>query len=129
MSRRSFYLQLTIVTGILALALFLLHRIEALQPYAGFSITSLAFFILISLVMYWIGLPAAQDKDRNAFTRLVLIFVFAKMALAVGLIIGYQELVQPIKKIALLPFFLIYLVFTVFETYFMGRLGRMESKP
>lgn len=129
MNKRIFFTQLVAISGVAMVALYFLHQQPGFQLFSKFSSLSLALFIAISIVMYLTGQPAALSTNKNLFSRVVLLFIFIKMLFAVGLVAGYHHFVQPLNRRALLPFFLIYLVFTVFETYFMAKLGRMESKP
>ncbi len=128
MNRRRFFLQLGLVTAIVLVVLIFLH---IFQPFAAFKVIStitLAFFLLMSIAMYFIAAKAAISKDKNAFTSLIMLFTFGKMLLTVVLILAFQKLLKPESNYYLIPFFFIYIVFTVFETIFMTRLGKIKAR-
>jgi hypothetical protein len=128
MNRRRFILQLGLITASVLVVLLFLH---IFQPFAAFKIISLitlVFFVLMSLSMYLLAAKAAVSKDKNAFTRLIMVFTFVKMLLTVILIILFQKLLKPENTLYLIPFFFIYIVFTVFETMFMTKLGKIKAR-
>ena len=77
--------------------------------------------------MYQAGYRAAMSDNKNDFTNAVLGFTVGKMFLAILVILGYSLLAQPPDKLFIIPFFAIYLIYTIFETYFMMKLGRMNA--
>jgi hypothetical protein len=114
---------ISLVTGgILAFLLIF----QQFSPYKAFSLCTLGFFALLSMAMYFPAAKAAQSTDRNAFTRLVMVFTFVKMFLAGAFVIGYHRIFQPSDTMFLIPFFLVYVVFTGFETAFMSKLGKVK---
>lgn len=100
------------------------HFVDSSQP--NFSWLSLAFFILFSALMYFFGWQTSTSSDRNAFTRTVIGFMALKMFFSVILVATYVKLNEPDSKFFLIPFIIVYLVFTSFETYFMSRLGKRK---
>ena len=129
MSQRRFYLQLTLLSIIVGVALFFLHRLPALSAYDELSWISLVFFIVLSVMMYQVGRQAAASDNKHNFTNTVVGFTIGKMMIAILIILGYLKLAKPETKLFVLPFFGIYLIYTIFETYFMIRLGKMDFKP
>ncbi|MCO6478563.1 MAG: hypothetical protein J5I94_18165 [Phaeodactylibacter sp.] len=127
MSQRSFFIQLGILSFITAALLFFLNRLPPLQAYSALSWISLAVFIALSTFMYRAGYRAATSDNKNDFTNAVLGFTVGKMFLAILVILGYSQLAQPPDKLFIIPFFAIYLIYTIFETYFMMKLGRMNA--
>lgn len=77
--------------------------------------------------MYYAGRNAARSSNKNDFTNIIMGFTMGKMVLSFVLIFAYLKLVEPADKIFVLPFFSIYLIYTVFETYFMMKLGRTNA--
>jgi hypothetical protein len=128
MDRHRFYLQLGIITLSLLGVLILLRFFRVLSPSFLFSVISLAFFVLLSAGMYFLAIRAAVSKDKNAFSRLIMGFTFGKMFLTVILVVVYKKLANPESGFFLIPFFLIYIVFTIFETNFMTKLGKIKAR-
>jgi hypothetical protein len=50
-----------------------------------------------------------------------------KMALCLFVIVGYFKLAEPSSKMYAIPFLIVYLIFTIFETYFMMKLSKVKK--
>jgi len=127
MSQRNFFIQLGILSLGAAILLFFLNRLPQLQAYSALSWISLAAFTALCILMYLGGYRAAMSDNKNDFTNAILGFTIGKMFLAILVIFGYSQLAQPPDKLFIIPFFAIYLIYTIFETYFMMKLGRMNA--
>ena len=125
MAQGRFFLLLAIITLLAAGGVFLLSRQPALQAYSDLSWISLFFFVGISIVMYYAGFRAALSDNKYQFTNVVMGFTFGKMMLSVLIILAYNKLMEPASKFFILPFFGLYVLYTIFETYFLMKLGRM----
>lgn len=84
--------------------------------------------MLLTLAMFLVGGITAKSTNKSLFTGVVLGFTFGKIFLSLFVVLGYYELAQPASKIFLLPFFIVYLIFTIFETYLMMQIGQ-HTKP
>ena len=73
--------------------------------------------------MYFLSHRAALSSDKNLFLQQVLLTTFMKMGLCIIVIIGYFKLAHPSSKMYAIPFLMVYLIFTIFETYFMMKLS------
>ena len=127
MSQRSFFIQLGALSLVTAILIFFLNRLPRLQAYSLLSWISLGAFITLCILMYLAGYRAALSDNKNDFTNAVLGFTVGKMFLAILVIFGYSQLANPPDKLFIIPFFAIYLIYTIFETYFMMKLGRMNA--
>lgn len=128
MSKRSFFSQLIFLILLTGLALVFIHVFQPFAPYKMLSLCALVFFAMLTSFVYLTAAKAALSNDRNAFTRLIMLFTFVKMVLTAALLIGYHNVFQPTDNMFLIPFFLIYIVFTSFETIFMSKLGKVKSR-
>jgi len=126
MDAKLFYIQLLILSLLVGIGLFFLNRVPQLETHALLSWLSLAFFVSLSILMYYSGKRGAQSENKNDFTNVVLGFTIGKMFIAILVIYAYIQLTQPAGKLFILPFFGIYLIFTAFETYFMMKLGKTK---
>lgn len=124
MSNRGFYSQLGLLSLATILILFCLHLNSALRPFQNLSWFSCGFFILLSIVMYYFAAKATTSDNKNTFTNVSIGFMMVKMMFSILIILAYSKLMKPESKLFLIPFFLIYLLFTIFETYFMLKLGK-----
>ena len=128
MNRRRFSFQLVLITVLLTGLVLLLQYFPIFTSSTGFSLISIGFFFLMSLIMFLVAAKAAVSKDKNAFTRLIMVFSMSKMLLSVILVIVYKQLVKPESIYFVIPFFGIYITYTVFETIFMTKLGKVKAR-
>jgi len=84
--------------------------------------------MLLTLGMFFVGNITAKSSNKGLFTAMVMGFTFGKIFLSLFVVIGYHQIGQPTSKIFLLPFFIVYLIFTIFETYLMMQISQ-NSKP
>ena len=128
MNRRSFFIQLGGLSLGVAVSLYLLHLIPLFQSDQSLSLASLAFFILFTIVVYLAAYRAALSDNIHSFTRLIMAVVMGKMFLCVLLIFLYVKLANPESRYFLVPFFVVYFAFTIFELYFMTKLGKIKRR-
>lgn len=125
MTTRSFFSNLALVTLCVALLLTGLHAYAPqTQAHKGFSIATTGLFLLVCIGLYFAGASAARAKNKHAFTNLVSVSVFGKMALAVAYLFLYQKVAQPQNEWFVGIFLLCYVIYTGFEVWFMTRLAR-----
>lgn len=127
MSTTQFFTQLGITILITAAILFGLFTFPQIAPYQLFGWASMAGFIVMSIVMFFSGRKAVYDENKTTFTSSILIFTMVKMFLSIIVIFGYQQLALPTSKFFIAPFFTVYFIFTIFETYFMMKLSKMNG--
>ena len=127
MPQQSFFIQLALVSAGTAGLLLWINTFPQFSPHSSLNWSSLILFILLSLMMYFVGRKAALSENKNTFTNTVLLFTMAKLFLTIIIIYVYNEMVKPESRLFILPFFAIYIIFTIFETYFMIRLGKMKA--
>jgi hypothetical protein len=127
MNSGKFYSQLALVSVVMLGILFGMKFMEPMAPYFGLSIFIWAFFIFYSILMYVVGSLSLKNENQKSFTSLVIGFTFGKMLLAVLIIIVYSQGYHPESQLYVVPFFLIYIVYTIFETSFMMRLGNPKK--
>ena len=127
-NRRKFSFQLLILTIFLTAGVMALQLLPALRPFTGFYLVSIGFFFFLSLAMFFMAAKAAVSKDKNAFTRLIMLFTMVKLLLTVIIIAVYRYWFEPKETAFIFPFFVIYIAFTVYETIFMTKLGKVEAR-
>ncbi len=127
MSYRNFFTQLGGVSLGTFLLVFLINQIPQFQPFQVFSYLSCIGFILFSSLMFFLTHRAALSADKNLFLQQVMATTFIKMLFCIIIVIGYFKLAMPPTKMYAVPFLIIYLIFTIFETYFMMKLSKIKS--
>lgn len=124
MTNAAFYKTLFIVTaacgavfGVLAL---LIPAVFAHWPLAIISAFS---FVLISAGLFIAGKNTTDSRNKNTFNALISGSVFGKMVLAIAILYVYQQAFNPQDQWFVGVFLMFYVVFTVFEVWFMTQLA------
>ena len=128
MENNTFYKQLLFITLPSAVLVYLIHQIAILKPHALLGWISLAFFVGLSFFMFMVGKRAASSANKNNFTNVFLVFLMLKLFLCAGLMIGYLKILEPETKLFILPFFGLYIIYTIFEVFFLIKLGKVKPE-
>ena len=89
MKAQTFFKQLTLVSLGVSVALSFLHIFKIFREHFWISFLSVVFFMIFSVIFYWIGAKSAQSPNNNAFTVVIMAFVFGKMLFSILLIFIY----------------------------------------
>ena len=128
MNRRKFLFQLFLLTFVLVCLVLFLNIFPVVQAHLYFLLSTIAFYMLLSIAMFLVGAKAAVSKDKNAFTRVIMVFTFIKLLLTILVIISYTKFAVPDSNFFIIPFFLVYFAYTIFETLFLTRLGKIKAR-
>lgn len=123
MSVRQFTIQLTIVSIFVAVVLWLLSIFSIFHTHQQLSWMSLILFIMISVLMFFSGRWGVEHGNKSMFISLMYIYMGFKMLLSIILIMLYYLYVEPESNLFILPFFTVYFIFTIFESYFLMKLN------
>jgi hypothetical protein len=125
MPTRDFFKLLLITTCASWLTILLLNLIFPSVLFTSpISWWSIIFFSVLSLAMYYTGKIALGSSNKMMFSNIASLFMFGKMFLSVIILLIYRQLFNPTTGNFVLPFVVVYLFFTIFETYFMVKLGK-----
>lgn len=102
----------------------LLNFYAEFQLHQALSWLSILCFTLISIAAYALGLKTANSTNRNDFSNVFLVITTFKLLFCSLVVWIYKLLTEPEGRLFVLPFLLIYLVFTIFESYLLVRLGK-----
>ena len=127
MSKERFYLQLSALTLLAAITVYLLNTLPQLRGHELLGWVSLGLFFIITVLMFHFGDRAARSDNKHSFTNVFLGFTTGKLFLIMLLLFGYSRTVNPDTKFFILPFFSMYLIYTIFETYVLIKLGRIKN--
>lgn len=126
MTKRSFFNQLGGLSVGIALLLIILSFIPQIQADISVSWASWLFFVVFTIVVFYVAQKAALSSNPHTFTTVIMGVVIGKMFFSILIILIYIKLMIPETRYFLLPFFAIYFSFTIFELYFMTKLGKMK---
>jgi hypothetical protein len=124
MSSRDFYKLLVFTGCISSISILLLHwGFPSVQFNSPIAWWGLAFFVVLSVSMYYLGKRSLGSPNKMMFTNVATMFMFGKMFLSVIILFIYKQTINPTSGNFVLPFVVVYLFFAVFETYFMVKVG------
>lgn len=125
MTDKTFFSYLARTTaGTVAALAALLAVLPQARAHTGFSGAILVLFILIGVGLYYAGKSAAGSSSKLAFNNLIAASVFGKMLLALAVLFIYQQATQPTDSWFVGIFLLVYVIYTVFEVWFMTKLSK-----
>lgn len=101
--------------------------IPVLAPYVTFFWLSIALYVLFSLVVHFFAKKAAVSANKLAFTNVTIGSMAAKLFVSIILVVAYKKIAAPPDDFFIIPFLLVYLCYTIFETNFMVKLGRIDK--
>lgn len=124
MNRKQFYTKLGVVTLFSILLVFCLNFNPFIQSAQALSWSTISFFVILSVLIFMVGTSMAKQKNKNTFTGVILFVMITKMFLCILLVAIYSKVQQPTNNYFLIPFFSIYLIYTIFEVHLMTRIGK-----
>ncbi len=101
--------------------------ISGLRPFMDLSIYALLLFSLFALAIYFISIKFIYHSNKYLFGNIILISTFVKILLSMATIFTYYYFKSPESKLFILPFLVVYLIFTIFETIFLVQINTSES--
>lgn len=123
-SDKQFWVGLAATVGIASIAAAALHLLPRLAPYWSFSLATVLLFTVLSIGAFYAGKRASGAANKHLFTSVIMGFTLLKMMLSGITIFLYHLLAEPADKIFVLPFFILYLIFTIFEAFVMIKQAR-----
>ncbi|MCB0534918.1 MAG: hypothetical protein H6574_14130 [Lewinellaceae bacterium] len=125
MTDKAFFTRLAGITaGTAVLLILLLMVLPETRVHKPFAVASVLLFVLVSIGLFYAGRSTATSTSKVAFTNLVSASVFGKMVLAVAVLFIYQQSAQPANQWFVGIFLLVYVVYTIFEVWFMTKLAK-----
>jgi len=127
MRLNQFLTGLGISTLFASAAMYLFGLWEVTATYQGFSFFSLGAFVLFTLAVYFVALAAVRSKSPTAFVQAIIGILAFKLFGAVLLILIYDRLFEPETRWFLLPFFTLYLIYTILETFLLMQMSKQKK--
>lgn len=124
MKARQFFTNLSIVTLLTIGLIMLLNLHPSIQSAQLLSWVTIIFFVLLSLAVFIVASSVVKQQNKNNFTSVILLVMITKMFLCILLVAFYTKLYNPHSNYFLIPFFSIYLIYTIFEVHLMTRIGK-----
>ncbi|MEM7101602.1 MAG: hypothetical protein AAF502_00645 [Bacteroidota bacterium] len=125
MDQKQFLKQLGLFSLGVAVIIALLYLIPAMRPEFGFAWSCWITFILVTYIMYWLSMRSLNSPSKGLFISVSMLLNGFKIVISLILVIFYYQLFQPETKLFLIPFFITYLLYTIFEVYILSKLAKM----
>lgn len=106
---------------------FLFNAFLDIWKYKDLLVYSILFFTVIKLSLYLLGKLSMHFNKSTMFLGVVAGNVFFKLIASVVFISIYVSKTHPQDKFFFIPFFIVYLSFTILETIMLNRMAR-ETK-
>ncbi len=125
MDSRTFFTRLGLISaGVSALLGLLYLLLPAAQEHGWFALASVLLFVTICTGLFFAGASSARSSNKYAFNNLISLSVFGKMAVALGFLFVYREIAHPQNQWFVFIFLFCYVVYTVYEVWFMMLLAK-----
>ncbi len=122
-----FLFHLFLVLVILIPILYCVHCFEAQKNNVYVSVYSISMFTVLSLLLYLFLYKSVKSPNKQLFISITLMNMLIKMTCSIVLLLIYKANYHPVNGKFIIPFLLVYLFFTIFETYFMVNLADQKQ--
>ncbi|GAB1398136.1 MAG TPA: hypothetical protein PKN57_11190 [Saprospiraceae bacterium] len=123
-----FFSSLLIIAA-LAIGLVTLLQYGGFLPSSAYEISlgSVGLFSVFCLIIYLVAVRLASSANIYQFNNVVLISVLGKLALTMAFLAVFRKIYMPESKFVYVPFLLFYILYTIFETYFLTIIGKQKK--
>jgi hypothetical protein len=121
-----FVKQYLILLIILVPSLIFVHQFDAQKTTVDLSIFSSLLFTLQSVILFILLKISVKNPNKQLFLSFTLMNMLVKMVASIILLLVYKELYKPFDGKFIIPFLVVYFLFTIFETFFMLKLANQK---
>ncbi len=119
-----------LITSVIALVIsYALSLLPQEAPFQKIIFESILFFAVFTVFQYLIGLSVTDHPNKGLYIGMVQLLSGIKIAITIAFIVIFMKFEQPESSWFVLPFLLNYVIFTVFETATLMRVGNKKSTP
>lgn len=91
-----------------------------LAEYVDLGVYSAIAFSILSIVIYIMTKMISSSEKKTIFIQLIMLNMLSKMTFSAIIVYIYYVVKSPSNGMFIIPFLIVYILFTVFETYFMN---------
>jgi len=106
-------------TAIVGLLVGVLHRFQLLGSQPDFAWVCYVFFALLTILTIYITSISTKASSKVQGTSMIIGAMGIKFLFSMMMVLSYLLAVGPENPRFILPFFPLYIVFTVVETYYL----------
>lgn len=126
MRELNFYIVLLVLNAVIVTGLYQM-RASAYGEYLDLSFYALFVLNVFNVLMFYRARYLSSHSDDKRYMRLIFANFILKLLLIIGMPVVYVLLTRPEENHFIIPFIIIYLVFTIFETWFLNRSAIMRK--
>ena len=114
----------------ISIGLFLvgLHAFNLLGNYPNFVWVTYVFLSVLLFIVVAIAATSKNVKSPSQSLSIVLGAMVIKFSMSLLLIVVYVVFTRPENAIFIVPFFLLYPIYTAFEVHFLIQISKKETK-
>jgi hypothetical protein len=116
MGTKFFWKWMLVATALVGGTNALLGSMGADAWLVKFTWESLAFFFVVTLLLFVLALNGVRNRSHSSFMGTVFGAMAIKFIICIVAVIVYLKVIKPDSIIFILPFFVMYVIFTVIET-------------
>jgi hypothetical protein len=120
---KQFIWGLLLCLGLLVPTLACVHLYGLGQKYIDLSLIGSLIFVIMSFLLFFFLKLSLQSSNKQLFLSVTLANMLAKMVLSIVFLLIYRKLNTPPDNKFIFPFLIVYIYFTIFETWFMVKLA------
>jgi hypothetical protein len=83
-----------------------------------------AVFTAFSFLVYMLSFKLQRLENKMPFMNLIIVNMMMKFVIAGALVFWYYFTYNPESGTFVIPFLVVYVCFTIFETYFLDKIAR-----
>ncbi|HHB79315.1 MAG TPA: hypothetical protein ENK85_08795 [Saprospiraceae bacterium] len=118
-----------LMTSIIAFVIsYGLAQLPQEVPFQKIILGSFVFFVGFTIIEYIVALRVVNHPNKGLYVGMVQLLTGLKIILTVALVVIFVEVKKPATNWFILPFLLNYVIFTVFETATLMRIGNKKSQ-
>ena len=120
MGVRKFFQLLILTIAILVGIMYFMSLNKKIYEYIDIAYYAIPAFTILCVTIYFLTEFLEKQPNKGMLLNLVIMNVMFKFLIALAVVMIYHKLREPKDGIFVLPFIIVYVVFTIFETYFMS---------
>ncbi len=126
MSLKTFFISLLFINVLLGIGIWGFHSIIKYARYIDLSIIGLATLTIFNIIVYLLARQFSKKSNDKRYMHLIFINFLAKLIIVIGIPTIYYLVTNPQENYFIIPFVGIYLVFTIFETWYLNKSAIMR---
>lgn len=124
MSTARFYLGLLITICLCGLSIVAITSYADVGEYSDIGWYAMVLFMVMCVTVFHLTELLEQATKKTGFISLIMANMFCKMVFSAVLVTAYYVKRAPDDGLFIMPFISVYVLFTIFETYFMNEQAR-----